>query len=864
MKKQDEYYSPFIAKGRLGKAYQRIYIFLCRFFFRRIKIDEESLLHLRGLEEDAKIVYASMQSSQTSLYVQLATLEKAGYPMPMFSMGFRPWIVHRIIGLVAGIVLFYRKIFSSSSDRLVSDSEFIRNSLMKNRSLIFSMMSVPLFRRRYVENRSDAIGYLLDLQRETDSPVYIFPQVVFWNKNPERDGSLFAINPTGDNGIIRAAIGTIKSTTAGFLRVCAPLNLKEIMKANPGMERDELVHQIRKTLFDTYNHEKRVILGPHMKGRQQMMEMVLDHVNVKSVIENETLETGKDRQKLRKEAYRYYREIAADFSIQWIIFFRVISNWFFKKVFDGFHFSTEDFKKIRDWTKKGTLVFVPSHKSHLDYVIISNLLFHNNFIPPHIVAGANLSFFPLGTLFRKSGAFFMRRSFKGKNLYASVFKQYVKTLVQEGHSIEFFIEGGRSRTGKIISPKMGIVKYLIESVDEGYGKDLIIVPITVNYDRIMEETSYKKELRGREKTKESASSFLKSRKLIRKRYGKVYFAVNEPFSMKEYRDEFMAGHGKDCNGEFISALGSHIIRKINEIVMVTPFALVSAAILYTSKRGFPEDMVLERMFLLRNTVRSFGARIAPVLENDENMAAALSNVLDSYMDDGIIKKIEFEDSEDAERELYSLSDEERIRINFYKNSILYFTLPVNMLALAVISSAKKGRVSAKALRESFNEVKELFSREFDYPELLDESAGLYEKSIEFMKEQGIISSDSKGIKTGKEQWENLRFLAGTLRDYLESKLIVIKVIIKHKNRKFVKKDFVAKIRDEAVKMYHLDIIDCSEAISDSNFNNSIEKMVDMGLVEFEKRKDRDYVKTLAGERAELILERVQGYLDGLK
>jgi len=865
MKMNNEYYSPFVERGMLGRFYQRVYVSICSILFKRIKIDEESILHLKELEDDAKIVYASMQSSQTSLYVQLSLLEKIGYPRPMFAMGFRPSLIHKFFAFITGILFIYRKLFRKSTDRLISDREFVKDTVNKNRSLIFSMMSTPLFERRYVENKNGAIEHLIDLQGETDSPIYIFPQVIFWNKNPERSGSILSMNPTGDNGIIRAIISVLKSSTPGFLRVCAPLNLKEYMETNPEMKRNDLVHLVRETLFENYNHEKRVILGPHLKSRQEMMEMVLDHENITGVIDEEVRAGKKSKTVLRKRAYKYHKEIAADFSILWIMFFKVISNWFFKKVFDGFHYDPEEFRRIREWSKKGTLVFVPSHKSHLDYVIISNLLFQNNFIPPHIVAGANLSFFPVGKLFRKSGAFFMRRSFKGNNLYATVFRQYVKTLVKEGHSIEFFIEGGRSRTGKIISPKMGIVKYLIESIDQGYGEDLIFVPITVNYDRIMEESSYKKELRGKEKTKESTSSFLKSRKLIKKRYGKVYFAVNEPFSMKEFRQNLHEAMGEEAEEQFIPELGSHIIRKINEVVMVTPFALVSAAILFTAKRGFSHEMILSRLSILLKTVKQFGGRTAPVLDDEGNIPAVLGNVLDSYTDDGIIKKVELsEGGEGASEQLYSLSDEERIRINFYKNSILYFTLPVNMMALAFLSSEKKGALKFKELESAFAEVKEIFSREFDYPEILEESTNIFNRTLGFMEEEGLFIRKSGQLVVDEDSREMVKFFAGVIRDFLESKVIVLKVIIANEGKEYIKKDFVSKIKDKALKMYQLEEINCSEAISVSNFNNSIEKMSDYGLVEIEKRKDKEYVKISHNGEGESVLKSIDSYLQCLK
>ena len=176
--------------------------------------------------------------------------------------------------------------------------------------------------------------------------------------------------------------------------------------------------QIRNSLMEIYNYEKRSILGPQIKTQQEMMEKVLYHKNVLDVIQQEMNEKGSSEKKLRRKAYGYFREIAADFSIVYIRFFKATNDYLFRKIFDGIHFDIEDFKRIREASSKGPVILVPSHKSHMDYIIISSMFYQNKLIPPHILAGSNLTFFPMGKIFRRSGAFFMRRTFKGLNLYA--------------------------------------------------------------------------------------------------------------------------------------------------------------------------------------------------------------------------------------------------------------------------------------------------------------------------------------------------------------------------------------------------------------------------------------------------------------
>src|SRR4030042_2244475 len=166
-------------------------------------------------------------------------------------------------------------------------------------------------------------------------------------------------------------------------------------------------------------------------------------------------------------------------------------------------------------------VIIPCHRSHIDYLLLSYIFYKNNIQMPFVAAGTNLSFFPMGYIFRKSGAFFLRRSFKGNDLYAEVFAKYIKVLLKEGLPLEFFIEGGRSRTGKMVMPKYGLLSVIIQAYQEKAVDDLAAIPVYIGYDRVVEEKAYSQELGGAEKEKEKATQMIKSGKLLRKRHGRV-------------------------------------------------------------------------------------------------------------------------------------------------------------------------------------------------------------------------------------------------------------------------------------------------------------------------------------------------------
>ena len=177
----------------------------------------------------------------------------------------------------------------------------------------------------------------------------------------------------------------------------------------------------------------------------------------------------------------------------------IILNWVFNKMFQGIDHDAGELARVREWARKGPLIYMPSHKSHIDYMVLNYVLYEHHMHIPRIAAGKNLSFWPLGHFFRKCGAFFIRRTFKGAKLYSTVFSRYIKALLEEAFPLEFFIEGGRSRSGKLILPKIGFLSILVEAFRQQYCEDLILVPTSISYDRILEAGAYVKEQGGGKK-----------------------------------------------------------------------------------------------------------------------------------------------------------------------------------------------------------------------------------------------------------------------------------------------------------------------------------------------------------------------------
>src|SRR5262245_50351548 len=183
--------------------------------------------------------------------------------------------------------------------------------------------------------------------------------------------------------------------------------------------------------------------------------------------------------------------------------------------------------------KPHPVVLLPCHRSPFDSLILSSLFHINHLSPPHIAAGINLSFWPMGPLFGGAGAYFIRRSFGDDGVYKAVFRSYLRFLIREGYTQEFFIEGGRSRTGKILTPKLGMLSAIVDAFIDGARRDLYLVPVSIHYGRVVEEQAYSRELGGGEKEKESLSALLRARSVLRQTYGTVSVSFADPISLSE-------------------------------------------------------------------------------------------------------------------------------------------------------------------------------------------------------------------------------------------------------------------------------------------------------------------------------------------
>jgi len=467
--------------------------------------------------------------------------------------------------------------------------------------------------------------------------------------------------------------------------------------------------------------------------------------------------------------------------------------------------------RVREWARKGTLIYVPSHKSHIDYLILNYILYNYHMHTPRVTAGKNMAFWPMGQIFRKCGAFFIRRSFKGEKLYSEVFQRYIKSLLEEGHPIEFFIEGGRSRNGKLILPKTGFLSILLRAYREGFCKDLIFVPASIIYDQIIEEKSYHEEIGGGLKKKENFMQIIKARRFLKRRYGKIYIRFSHPFSLNEYLSQIDSSV-KNAPRD----LAFHLVRSINAVSLVTPLSLITTAILANHQRGFHLSELAETVDILFKFIKRYDVPTTSTLvDSSKTIEETLSLLINQRVVDFL------EDATGEEEAFYYVDEDKKIKLEYYKNSIIHFFIPHSFVAISLLTGAEEEK-DLKSIISDYAFLKNLFKNEF----VFDETESLQEKAsslTEYFLDSTFLSRSkgNGGYKITKLGYDKLPIWAALAKTFLESYWIAAKSMSQQKNKDGKIEDLLKNMNYLGKQFHKLGVIDHIGALSELNFKNAI-------------------------------------------
>ena len=507
--------------------------------------------------------------------------------------------------------IFYALLYESTTDLVLLDLACKIHKLPppfenKSESFFFIRKSEGLFGRKTVLRIPPQILQMTDTAKNTPhEKVLVVPVSFFWGHQPERENSIgkFLFSEywkrTSQAKRIIAAMFYPRHIYLEFGEFLNVSNIAADQKSGPRKTR-----KILRILRTSFKNQKRAVLGPDLSNREKLIKTVLGSKRVEEAISRESSYLSIKPHKARKKASKYAREIFADQSYRTVRFFDTLLKWLWNNLYSGIQ--VHNIEKVKKIAETHALIYVPCHRSHIDYLLLSYVLYHKGLTPPHIAAGKNLNLLIVGALLRKGGAFFMRRSFQNDTLYKAVFEEYLGQLFSRGYSVEYFIEGTRSRTGRILKPKTGLLRMTIQNFLQNPTKKIAFVPVYIGYERILEAHSYKAEIGGEAKKPENLLDLIKILRLFKNNFGTVRVNFSSPIKLsdcvdtKTSRPILMAHQNSDQRSKFLSfELATHLACKINESIVIGPINIFASVC--TASKGKPLDRktLLERIDLFK-------------------------------------------------------------------------------------------------------------------------------------------------------------------------------------------------------------------------------------------------------------------------
>ncbi|HEY4120938.1 MAG TPA: 1-acyl-sn-glycerol-3-phosphate acyltransferase [Byssovorax sp.] len=739
-------------------------------------------------------------------------------------------------------------------------------------------------------------------QRTLARPVQVIPQLFVWTHRPERLGfSLVdaALGPAEFPGELRSAGQLLFNRKNCAVRAGEVVDVRELALQQTAEDDATIARRLGYSVLRKLERERRAVVGPAEKPPDRVREEVLRGPKLQAVIKDLAGPGQARRVAMQEKARGMLVELQATPDATALMGLERAAETLFDRVYQGVDVDEEGLERVRDAARRGSVVYLPSHKSHIDYMLLSFVLRRGGLQVPVVAAGDNLMFFPVGPLFRAAGAFFIRRSFKGDRLYTAVVDAYVRRLIKDGHAIEFFLEGGRSRQGKLLAPQLGLLNMVVDaalSVDE---RPVSFVPVSIGYERTVEGKSYARELAGGSKQKEDASQLLRVGEVLRDKYGRASVQFGEVLDLDDALAELGAARrvregapppkvamtpGK--RRTVVTRLAHRAMSEINRVTSVTPGSLVATALL-GHRSGTPHAALVERCRRLTALVIGLGARTSPSLtrggEGRELREASIREAALLYVRGGLVRQhVPGETlTGTAKRRariytgtdvIYTVPDEQRILLDIPKNTIIHLFVDRALVAVAMLASPGPPTTTAPPTRavlahaELETRVQSL-SRLFKFEFMFRADAPfeeIFADTLEAMRAAGEVAIDDAGVTFGAGHdglggrgW--IAFYASVVQNFIESYRAAARAVRLLGNGALAEKELSARALQVAERMFLGGEIERAEAVSRPVLENAFAAFVEQGYLKRAAGK-LSLAASFEGDEAGAIEEKIASYL----
>ncbi len=830
-------------------------------FFDRIGVDEQWVQTVRAHAEVGSIVYILRNLNFIDFLALDHLTKRFQLPQVRFVNDLGLGLLNPRMGTGLMNSLFRRRPLTEAEalkDALSSDDGSAALFLKRPPSVL-DVATKGISGGRGLREGDDLMGALISLQRESERPILLLPQVIVWSKRPDTRGTSaldWVLGPREWPSPARVVGQFLTNYKSVVLRSGEPVNLKDFLEEHGKLSDGQILNKVVFTMLRRMERERRSITGPARKPPDRVRQDVLRSKRFQDTLKR-LHPTPEQRSMALRQADEMLARMQATPNGAALSALEVMLDKVFQRIYRGLEVDQDGLQRIRQLGKEGTLVLLPSHKSYIDFLIVSYVFYKANIPVPLIVAGDNLSFFPMGPVARRAGAFFIRRSFRGDRLYAAVVDAYVRRLLRDGYSFEVFLEGQRSRTGKLLAPKFGLLSMLVNAALSRDSSNVHFVPISIGYERIIETSSYQNEILGGEKVKEDAAGLLSATSVLKHRYGRISLQFGTAQTLQQVGSELgivpdTPDLGPKQVRALVTRLGNAAIDEIGRVTAVSPGALTALALLSHHQRGIEHPKLLRLCEQLYDTLHhhiQVRHTAALATSNGVLRREAIREAIQMFADVDMIRVHSSHHGRRAEKGLprvgndaiYSVVSERRIELDTSKNIIIHFFVERALLATGLQCYAES--VSRSELWEHVTYLARLFKYEFRFrsdkscDEAFSETLNAMVRAEEVTILPEAADANEAGERVmpgpGRNGWTGRKWLstyASIVRNFLEGYRVVVRSLNPLLDQPLPEKEWIKDAISLGQRMYHAGELERLESVSKPMFENALLALQDQGCV----------------------------------
>ena len=721
-----------------------------------------------------------------------------------------------------------------------------------SRVIVLRHMEGFIFRRPS-KTGSRRLRRLVEAAEREHVELLLFPVGTYWGRAPRKERSLFKLLFTENWEVVgrtRKFFATLIHGRNTVIRFSEALPLSSISSEQNGAE--VAFRKVSRILRVHLRKRRVATVGPDLSHRRTLVNQVLRAPGVRRAVSAEGGDDPGAIEKAERKARDYVLEIAANVSPTTISIAARVLRWLWLRIYDGIELNHMD--RIHELARDKELIYVPCHRSHLDYLLLGYITYEQALLMPHIAAGINLNMPVVGGILRRGGAFFLRRSFKGNRLYAAVFDAYLQQVLSRGYSIEYFVEGGRSRTGRLLAPKGGMLVMTVHSYLKEPKRPIVFVPFYFGYEKLIEGDAFISELGGAEKKKESLFGLIRSIKSLRENFGKAYVNVAEPIELDalldrlqpEWRDTKLDnGERPNWVGDVVDVLGNEIMQAINSAAAVTPISLLAYSLLATPKQKVGANELRQQLQLSIDLLRRFRYSdliTLPDMTPDEIIAHG--EKLD------VISR-----SSHPMGEVIHMSEHNAVLMTYFRNNILHLLAVPASVACCFIQGRQIEHAELQRLIRLIYPFmrKELFLK---WP--IEDVDDVTSEAIEALIDMGILtrSRNKKNLErppAGSAMAYQFLLLGQSMVPMLQRFYLVIAILVRNGSGKLSRARLEVLCQQSAERLSMIYGLHSPDFFNKSLFHDFIRMLQDLGVLQRNSDGKLDFDDDIEGIGADARL-----------